>query len=63
MLTVFFIQFSEVVDNCESSPFQIDGTCIDRPNGFTCECLNDFTGVACQLGKLLYYITIPPTLK
>ncbi|KAH3791232.1 uncharacterized protein LOC127838823 [Dreissena polymorpha] len=36
-------------DNCESSPCQNEGICLDRRDTFTCTCKNGFTGDMCEV--------------
>ncbi|KAI0210365.1 hypothetical protein LSAT2_004874 [Lamellibrachia satsuma] len=35
-------------NECESDPCQHDGTCRDRVNGYTCDCLPDYNGTRCE---------------
>ena len=40
------------IDECESSPCQNGGQCIDEVNDYTCLCLAGFTGTNCKISKL-----------
>ncbi len=37
------------MDECSSDPCLHDGTCVDRPAGFDCQCLPEWQGPVCQL--------------
>ena len=39
------------IDECGSSPCENAGTCIDRVNGFDCNCPAGFRGVLCEISK------------
>ena len=41
------------VDECASNPCLNDGTCVDRLDGFTCQCTDGFTGTLCNNGWLM----------
>lgn len=36
------------IDDCASMPCQNSGTCIDKVNGFMCNCTDDFMGLLCE---------------
>ena len=38
-------------DNCQINLCRNGGTCVDRLNGFDCDCLPGFSGFRCQQGK------------
>ncbi|XP_063224864.1 protein crumbs isoform X2 [Bacillus rossius redtenbacheri] len=37
------------IDECESSPCSLYGSCSDRVGGYVCECADGFTGVHCDI--------------
>ncbi|XP_060597850.1 fibropellin-1-like isoform X2 [Ruditapes philippinarum] len=36
------------IDDCENQPCMHDGTCIDKVNNYTCQCIPGYTGVNCE---------------
>ena len=38
------------IDDCDSSPCQ-HGTCIDRVNGYDCDCDSGYSGDDCETGN------------
>jgi len=38
-----------LTDQCNSSPCQNGGSCINSLNTFTCKCVNGFSGTLCQM--------------
>ena len=40
-------------DECASNPCLNGGTCVDRLDGFTCQCTDEFTGSLCDNGWLM----------
>ena len=42
------------IDECASNPCLNGGTCVDRLDGFTCQCTSGFTGPICGNGWLTY---------
>lgn len=36
------------IDECGSNPCQHGGQCLDRLNGYTCQCLPGYTGTNCE---------------
>ena len=43
------------VNECDSTPCQNGGSCIDGIDSFTCKCQNGYTGINCQRRKLYSY--------
>ena len=44
------------VDPCaESNPCANNGSCSDEGSGFSCTCLDGFTGETCDVGEMLLY--------
>lgn len=39
---------SEDIDECVSEPCQHDGVCIDRVNGYECNCTTNYSGLICE---------------
>jgi len=52
MLTIFLRLLGKNceidIDECSSNPCKNDGVCIDRVNGYFCNCTDDFMGVDCE---------------
>ena len=42
---------STEVNECESSPCQNEGMCLDKFGGYTCDCLAGWYGVNCEMGE------------
>uniref|UniRef100_A0A8C2Z8Q9 Cadherin EGF LAG seven-pass G-type receptor 2 n=1 Tax=Cyclopterus lumpus TaxID=8103 RepID=A0A8C2Z8Q9_CYCLU len=40
------------IDLCYSKPCGVHGVCRSREGGYTCECLEDYTGESCELSSL-----------
>jgi Notch-like protein len=40
------------IDDCENQSCMHDGTCIDKVNNYTCQCIPGYTGVNCETGKV-----------
>ena len=38
-------------DECESSPCQNEGSCVDGDNSYTCNCLMGYEGDNCESGN------------
>ena len=51
LLTAILYDFLDI-DDCESSPCQNGGTCIDEVNYYTCICNPGYIGPDCQIGKI-----------
>ena len=41
------------VDECNSSPCQNNGSCLERVNGFECGCMSGYTGEKCESGNVM----------
>ena len=41
------------VDECDSSPCQNGGTCVDGINSYTCNCKKGYIGSNCETGNIL----------
>ena len=39
------------IDECQSSPCQNDGTCLDNLNSYSCNCFPGWTGKNCSISK------------
>ena len=46
------------IDECFSNPCQHNATCVDGINMYTCSCLPGYTGIICQTGRNLSFISI-----
>ncbi len=55
------LYLSPDIDECNSSPCQNGGLCLDHENGYTCFCRGGYTGTNCEIGKcsLIEFITYP----
>ena len=42
------------IDDCQSSPCQNDGVCVDGVNSFTCNCAHGFIGDDCSISKIKF---------
>ena len=51
-LFFFFLQWTDV-NECQSSPCQNGGRCIDGVGNYSCDCKNGFDGKNCENGKRL----------
>ena len=50
------------IDECNSSPCLNNGICTDDVNGYTCKCLEGYSGEKCHKGTFLcmvHYYVIP----
>ena len=43
----------DTTNQCESSPCQNDGLCIDGDYKYTCQCLPGFKGYNCQITPIM----------
>ena len=39
------------IDECASDPCENGGTCVDKVNAYTCDCVKGFDGDTCQISK------------
>ena len=46
-------EFTEI-DECASNPCQNGSTCTDLRAGYTCNCVEGYTGLHCEIGKEKY---------
>ena len=46
-LFCFFLSITVNIDECASSPC-VHGSCTDNVNGYTCSCIDGYTGTECQ---------------
>ena len=53
----------DTADQCESSPCQNDGLCIDGDYRYTCQCLPGFTGINCEVPPEGQYLSKLSTNK
>lgn len=44
------------INECESSPCKSGSKCIDKPNGYVCNCSKGFGGIDCSKGLNNSYI-------
>ena len=49
-LLLYVIHLTDIND-CENDPCENGGTCVDKVNGFTCNCVKGFEGNKCQTSK------------
>ena len=50
------------IDECGSDPCQNGGTCNDAVNGFSCDCVDGYTGPFCQTSRL-YFAGLPDVIQ
>src|SRR4051812_19322714 len=53
-----FVDSDTNVNECGSGPCQNGGQCVDGLNSFTCTCLHGFSGVLCDTGWCLSFVTL-----
>ena len=39
------------IDECDNDPCEHGGTCVDKVNSYSCNCLPGYTGAECQEGE------------
>ena len=44
------------INECENDPCQNGGTCVNSPGGYSCNCVDGYTGDHCQEGKIGAFI-------
>ena len=49
-----YVDDSDAVDECISSPCQNGGACLDGITSYQCTCVDPFTGADCESGKLCH---------
>lgn len=47
----WFLCFVADIDDCANHPCNNGGTCVDIVNGYTCKCIDGYTGKNCNIGK------------
>ena len=60
-ISIYFICLISLfldIDDCESSPCQNGGTCIDEVNYYTCICNPGYIGPDCEIGRLTHIFKI-----
>jgi hypothetical protein len=45
------------VNECTSAPCVNGGACVDQINGYLCNCLANFMGQHCEIGKINSILT------
>ena len=53
---IFYETFSVDIHECSSAPCLNAGDCIDNVNGYTCECIDGYTGNHCETGEFSLYL-------
>ena len=39
------------IEDCENTTCQNNGTCVNKVNGYSCACVNGYTGKLCETGE------------
>ena len=55
------LSFIADINECSSNPCLNGGTCVDRVNGYVCNCQPGYNGVRCQTGEWL--LPLPPLVN
>ena len=56
-ITLYNFLISEI-DECDSNPCQNAVKCVDRLNGYTCDCNSGFSGPNCESGEFILILVV-----